>query len=374
MQNNNNLTNNQPQKLEIVQWSDTVDGAELLEDLKTCFQSFIIMKEDEAYAIAMWVIHTYLIKPPKCSQVFDFSPILNISSPEKQCGKSTLREIIYDLVPRPLNAMNATEAALFRIISSSLPTLLIDESDTFLKKPELTGILNSGYKQDGNVIRQGGKNFEETQEFSTWSPKCIVGIGHLSDTLESRCIKIRLKRKRNFDKVLRRNSVLQDDPDFFVNLKRRILRFTLDNEPTVMASTPTFPMQLDDRSQDNWKGIFKIASTMGEDTLMSIVNAATNLANHKNDALTLNIELLIDIKDIICRKDKDRYRSLELIDELKRDPHKPWVTFGKNGLNAHQLATMLKEFDLKPNQALDGAYNHKGYDKSALLEVITRYT
>lgn len=374
MNNINQSINGQPLLFDIEPWQEPVNGEELVDDLATSLHSFVIMREEEAYAIAFWIIHTYFIRPPSYPQVFEFSPILNISSPERQCGKSTLRELIHELVPRPLNVMNASESALFRKISSSLPTLLIDEADTFLRnRGELTGILNSGYKQDGNILRQGGKNYEETIEFSTWSPKCIAGIGRLLDTLESRCLTIRLKRKRTSEAVDRRNKVLKNDPNYFTNYKRKILRFSQDNESAIITLTPEMPMELDDRTQDNWHGIFKVANFISEAALEKAKTSAKLLASLKYDDQSISIELLRDIQQIINRVNQPRYSSSFLADELKKDLDRPWATYNRSGLSPNNLASLLREFDIYPKQGKIGVDNLRGYDKEMFTETFDRY-
>ena len=374
MNNSNQSINGQPLQFDIEPWQKPVNGEELIDDLAASLRSFVVMRTEEAYAIAFWIIHTYFIRPPNCPQVFDFSPILNISSPERQCGKSTLRELIYELVPRPLNAMNASESALFRKISSSLPTLLIDEADTFLRnRGELAGILNSGYKQDGNVLRQGGKTFEETMEFSTWSPKCIAGIGRHLDTLESRCLTIKLKRKKTTEVVDRRNRVLKNDPDYFNDYKRKILRFVKDNESEIISLTPELPMELDDRTLDNWHGIFKIATHISEAVLEKAKISAKLLASLKYDDQSISIELLRDIQQIINRVNQPRYSSSFLVDELKKDLDRPWATYNRSGLSPNNLASLLREFDIYPKQGKIGVDNLRGYDKEMFTETFDRY-
>jgi hypothetical protein len=66
------------------------------------------------------------------------------------------------------------------------PTLLIDEADTFLSEnEELRGILNSGHRRGGSVIRTVGEDFEP-RAFSTYSACAIALIGKLPATL-GRC-------------------------------------------------------------------------------------------------------------------------------------------------------------------------------------------
>jgi hypothetical protein len=138
----------------------------------------------------LWIIHTYLLDS------FSISPRLAIGSPEKGCGKTTLLDVISRLVWRPLSTSNATVAAIFRIVELSCPTLLIDEADTFLpENEELRGILNSGHRRGGSVIRTIGDD-HEPRMFSTFCPCAIALIGKLPGTLADRSVSVELKRRR----------------------------------------------------------------------------------------------------------------------------------------------------------------------------------
>ena len=59
----------------------------------------------------------------------EISPFLNITSATKRCGKTLLMDVIGVFVHRPMPTNNVTAAALFRIIESRAPTLLLDEAD-----------------------------------------------------------------------------------------------------------------------------------------------------------------------------------------------------------------------------------------------------
>jgi hypothetical protein len=63
---------------------------------------------------------------------FDISPRLAITSPEKQCGKTTLLDVLSCLAWRPMTTGSITAASIFRVVEKVQPTLLIDEADTFL--------------------------------------------------------------------------------------------------------------------------------------------------------------------------------------------------------------------------------------------------
>ena len=75
----------------------------------------------------------------------------------KRCGKTTLLDVLGRLVRRPLPTANVTSSAVFRVVEAYRPTLLVDEADTFLRdNDELRGIINSGHRHGGCVLRTVG--------------------------------------------------------------------------------------------------------------------------------------------------------------------------------------------------------------------------
>src|SRR5262249_54239058 len=124
-------------------WPDPVNGAELLEELSEVVNRHLRLSLSRgADAVALWIIHAH------CLCAADISPTLAITSPTIECGKTTLLDLVSELVPRQLSASNITPAATYRAIEKWHPTLLIDEADTFLRhSEELRGILNASHRR-----------------------------------------------------------------------------------------------------------------------------------------------------------------------------------------------------------------------------------
>ena len=134
-------------------------------------------------------MHTYLLDR------FLVSPRLAICSPVKRCGKTTLLDVLARLVLRPLPTANVTTAAIFRVVEEHMPSLLVDEADTFLhENDELRGVINSGHRRGGSVLRTVGDE-HEVRCFATYSACAIAAIGRLPDTLHDRSVVIDLKRR-----------------------------------------------------------------------------------------------------------------------------------------------------------------------------------
>ena len=140
--NGQNQTRRSPfQANRLEPWASRVDGAELLDKLAHEFRRFLVLPEHGDTILAVWNLHSY------CFEKFDFSPILYISSPTKQCAKSRVLEVLAKLSFDTKSSSNMTGATMFRTIEACRPTLLLDEMDRSPKEKmemitvELTSML-----------------------------------------------------------------------------------------------------------------------------------------------------------------------------------------------------------------------------------------
>ena len=365
----------QQNRFDVERWEHPTNPDELFIDLVDAVRRFVVLDNDQAVAIALWIVHTYFINRPGDEQVFDHSPILFITSPERQCGKSRLREIISRLVNKPLNCMNASLASLFREIHNSQPTLMLDEFDNFdLDRKSLIGILNSGYKQDGSVMRQGGKAFDQTHHFSTWSAKLLAGIGNIPDTLQSRCITIKMRRKLHTDSIESVNSILREDQDYFNDIKRKIVDFVIEYEKDIISNVEVSEISdLDDRAQDNWSGLLRVAKFFGQEAFYSAKRSAHILSEPDEDEPSYGIELLKDINEFIHSFVGDHLPSLVLHAYLISIEDRPWKYYKEKTLTTYALSKLLQPYGIKPEQVKHGESPIRGYRVTLLKEAISRY-
>ena len=237
----------------------------------------------------------------------------------------------------------------------------------------MIGILNEGYKQAGKVYRQSGKQWDDTQAFATWGAKCIVGIGSLPDTLQSRCITIRLKRKLPEEAIYRINERLEENPHYFYDLKRKIVRFLVDNEPAIIKTKIELNNRLDDRTQDNWLPLLKIAKFINKDVYRYAIQASENLSTTARSEIEFGVEILKDIKNIFLEKKLERIGTLALVTTLRSNKELSWDTFPKGGLTPYHLSTMLKAFGIHPKQYKDGDKPLRGYIRNDFEDAFNRY-
>ncbi len=374
MKDNKTFSDSQHRDFDVEPWGENIEPEKLFEELIWAIADFIVTTKEAQIAIVLWLLHTFFIRPAKVPQLCTCSAILNISSPVRGCGKSTLREILELLSPRPISMSNASTSTIFRLIEQQQPTLFIDEADTFIEnRSELIGILNESYKQTGKVYRQTGKNWDETKEFRTWCAKCIVGIGNLPDNLKSRCINIQLRRKLPTESIYRINERLEEDCKYFENIRRKIIRFIIQYEEQIIRTKVEINPKLDDRSQDNWNPLLKIAKFISEDIYQIAVTASESLTPSSKLSEDYGVKLLKDIQSVIDEKNLVRISTINLISILRGNKELPWDIYPKGGITPYYLASMLKPFDIYPKQYKDGQTPIRGYFKEDFNDAFKRY-
>lgn len=345
-------------------WPESVNGAELLDDIVSTVKRYLVLPEGCAEILALWAVHTHVF------ECFEHSPRLAITSPEKRCGKTTTLDILAELVARPLPTSNATTAAIFRTVEKAKPTLLIDEADTFLNdNEELRGILNAGHRRGGQIIRTVGDDHEPRQ-FATWAPAAIAMIGRLPDTLEDRSVSIALRRRRSTEKIQQFRSDRTQD---LKQLARKIARWCDDNHHALAGHDATTGT-LVNRSADNWRPLFAIADIAGgrwPEHARTVANAA-ELSKEDQSKRTM---MLSDIRDFFAaRPGVDRGPSADLAAALGGMENRPWSEW-RNGkpITPAALARLLAPFGIIPGTRRDGEHTFKGYLRADFTEVFAMY-
>jgi hypothetical protein len=227
----------------------------LLDDVRRFIRRSVVLDDHQAVAATLWAAHTHVF------DVFNVTPYLFISSGEKRSGKTRLLEVLELVVSKALQTANISDAALFRVIQDSHPTLLVDEVDAIFKsreREELRGLLNAGYRRGAVAHRMGGRNNTELKTFDVFCPKAFAGIGDcLPDTLNDRAIPIRLQR-RTRDERVDRFRLREVEPEGH-ELRDRVADWLEPQRDFLASYAPSLPDELDDRAQDIWEPLLAIA-------------------------------------------------------------------------------------------------------------------
>jgi hypothetical protein len=341
-----------------------------LDELTAALKRFLFLPPHAAEAIALWIVHTYAL------DAADHTPRLNVESPEKRCGKTSLLSLLDALVSSPLSASNITGASAFRIIEKQCPTLLIDEADTFLEGNELMrGVLNAGHSRShAFVIRCDGEE-NEPRRFSTWAAVAIAHIGRFPkgfSTVDDRSIRIEMERKPRGVRLERLN---RDRLNEIKSLAQKIVPWVNDNLDLLKKADPKIPEEFDDRAADNWRPLLAIADAAGGYWPQRARESAAALSQSRAEKDgSIGTMLLTDIRDIFEQRRTDRLGSEELCNELGEMQIRPWGEWSRGKpITPTKLARLLDPFKIKPGTVRFGDKTSKGYTLEQFKKIFERY-
>ena len=248
-----------------ITWTETKPASEskplaaILDSIASGVMARVHLPDGAATVIAAYVAFCYVFEH------WPIRPLLAISSPVKQCGKTTLLDLLGMLIPRAYETGGITAAALFRMIAAYRPILLLDECDQWLKgagaKSEKAGDLiaciNAGWRMGGEVARCVGDE-HEPRGFPVDTPKILAGIGDFPDTIADRAIILTLERK---PADMRLVSVRADRP-VGADIRAQLSRWAADHGDTFAAADPDTG-QWTNRAGDNWRPLFAVGGPGG---------------------------------------------------------------------------------------------------------------
>lgn len=326
--------------------AEVLTGAEVLDQVRDFIRRFVCMSEEESCVVALWVVHTHVFA------VLDTTPYLEITSADKQSGKSRLLEVLKELVATPWKTGRTTAAALVRRIDAQSPTLLLDESDAAFNGEygeTLRSILNTGHRSDGVsscCVRQGD-SFEFV-DFRTFCPKAIAGIGRLPETVSDRAFRVRLKRHAPDEPVERlRFRTLQGEAPVLRSSIQHWAACITDDLPNC---SPTLPVELSDRQQDGAEPLLAIAELAGGNWASAARSSLIAICTQSQEADDSTAKTLFtDVRDTFSSKQTDRLSSADLVTALAQVETSPWAGWSRGTrLSVHQLAGLLKRYDIFP--------------------------
>jgi putative DNA primase/helicase len=354
-------------------WPAPVDGAQLFDNIVTAISTYLVMPITAIRAIALWIGFAYLF------EVADHAPKLILKSIEKRSGKTLLLRLISYLVPRPKFSSNITPAAMFRLITAHRPTMLIDETDSFLRGNEdLRNIVNSGFDKDSarvtRTIRNGNGGLD-IADFSTWCPQVLAGIGDLADTILDRSVTVTMVRKLKSQTVpkfrARNGEPLRE-------LACKAARWAQDQQAAVAELIAEdrvgIPEQLNDRQSDAWEILLAIAQKVGGPWPDHGCEAALELCAAGDDA-SKGITLLRDLRALFEEKGVEVLFSDEIVEALLRREDRNYSEFSRRGpLTKNRLARFLRGYRVPTGQTVwRGEQSRKGYERAWLDDAFERY-
>lgn len=347
------------------------DGDTVLQTVHDFLGRFVIYPSGEAHvAHTLWIAHTFFMDQ------WDSTPRIAFLSPEPGSGKSRALEVTEPLVNRPVHAVNTTPAYLFRKVSDrdGLPVILYDEIDTVFgprakDNEDVRGMLNAGHRQGamaGRCVTKGPNVV--TEELPAYCAVALAGLNDLPDTLSSRSVVIRMRRRAPDEKTEPwRNRIHKPEGEK--------IRQELEAWAEMSAGQitwPEIPEGVEDRNADIWEALLAVADLAGGAwPELARVAAVALVADFQEGPPSMGIRLLMDLRDVFG--DQDRMFSEDILHALVKILDAPWGDLHGKELTHRRLAQRLANYGIKPGDVRIGARVAKGYKREDLHDTWERY-
>lgn len=357
------------------------DGSVLLDEVEAFHRRFNVFPTEAAYvAVVLWDAHAHLL------DCFDSTPRLAFLSPEPGSGKSRALEIVETLVPQPLVAANASAPVLFRAVSTleTRPTILFDEVDTIFgpkagDNEPLRGFLNAGHHRGAGMWRCVGDGTNQTvQEFPSFCVVAMAGLGSLPDTVLTRSVIIRMRRRARNERVQPFRRRLHA-PEGHA-LRDRLVDWADSVRHLVDGVFPEMPDEVTDRPADVWEPLIAVADAAGGEWPERARTACAQIvaSSKQDDKGSIGIRLLTDLRDHVLNG-IERLPTIAVLDRLYALEEAPWADMGGKPLTSRSLAKMLREYmtgdnkPVEPRNIKSGGAVLKGYYAADLTDAWARY-
>ena len=353
----------------------SIDGAELLDRIHTFTCRFICYPTEHAsISHVLWIAHAHLM------DAWFTTPRLAVLSPEKGSGKTRVLEIAAMLVPNALLSSNASPAYILRKISNQddRPTILYDEIDTILGpaargNEDLRGMVNSGYRRGAMVGRcYMNKGKVVPEELETFAAVALGGLGHLPDTIMSRSVIIRMRKRADGEKAEPLQPRIHE-PEADI-LRNELAAWASSIVDLAKIAQPVMPDCITDRNADVWGPLFAVADLAGGAWPDAARKAATDavLSSKMDERPSPGIQLLADIRN--CFGNADRITTADLLDKLLADEEAPWGDMRGKKLDPCKLAEILRDYGIRSSTIrMPSGQTPKGYKREAFHDAWKRY-
>ena len=356
--------------------ADTLDRA---VDLYKRYVTFT--NDDFALICALWCAHTWLFRP-KDMHGIETTGYLAFVSPVPNCGKTNALTVTSALSRgQPSLDITPTSAPLFRSIGEKRDTLIFDELDSLLAGSDIVSVLNAGYKRGAQVKRMTGRDKDQITTFETFCPKALgyirdqISLKAIKNTLESRCIKILLKRRTAKEQresaKLRHRELKAEAENIVYNFSKW--------EYAAPSLSPIFPTvimdELTGREMEVWENLLSIAYMAGrlreaKRTALELVMTNREEGEDHNSDLPLLADLRTHLEKC-C--DVDGFSTDIAAKWLIRMEDRTYDRWFKDGspLTGAALSRILAKYGVRPRAA--GATRRRRIRPDAMEDVFLRH-
>ena len=354
-----------------------LDGSVVLDDTRIFIRRFCAFPDQQSLdAVTLWAAHCHMVEH------FHTTPRLAVLSAEWGSGKTRVLEVLETLVPEPMMSLSASPATVFRTLAERQITLLFDEVDTVFRSKgrddnneDLRALLNAGYKRSATIPRCVGPR-HEVQHFVVYCAAALAGIGELPDTVMSRSVIIKMKRRAPGEHVEPyRNRVHASEGNA---LRERLALWAETVGPAAGASWPDLPEGIVDRPAEVWEPLIAVGDAAGGHWSAVARAACVSLCKVAEDRrVSLGVRLLTDLRTIFG--ESDALHTETIIERLVHpeqhglDPDAPWSELHGKQISVRGLASLLKPYGVNSMKVTIHGRSLQGYRREHLWDAWARY-
>lgn len=349
-----------------------IDGAELLDDVRAFIGRFVAFPSPAAlHAVTLWAAMTHM------ADHLHATPRLALLSPEPGSGKTRVLEVLALLVLRPMLVFGASAAAIFRTLAIEVRSLLFDEVDAIWTKrgkdsdsnEDLRALLNSGYRRGATIPRCVGPR-HEVQNFAVYSPAALAGLGDLPDTLMSRSVIIRMRKRMKSERVEPFRMRVHEPQG--LPLAERLEKWAGQVGQQVGNAWPELPPGVVDRPAELWEPLIAVADAAGGHWPATARAACVELLKVAEERdVSLGVRLLIDLRTVFG--DADAMATADILDALHDLDEAPWGDLYGKPMQSRTLARMLRQYEVKSTKVKTAGRSLQGYRREDMWDAWERY-
>lgn len=350
------------------------DPDALLADVERFIRRFCALPTEADYvAVTLWAVHAHMVA------YFHTTPRLALLSPEPGSGKTRVLEVLELLTPNTLFAFSASVPAIFRTLADRQTTLLFDEVDTVFGKrgkddqnEDLRALLNAGYRRGAKIPRCVGAQ-HEVRQFDVFSAVALAGLGDLPDTVMTRAVVVRMRRRAPNEHVESFRARTHEPQGHA--LRERLVEWASQVGAAVGDAEPELPEGVVDRPAEVWEPLIAVADAAAGDwpdraraACMAICGAAGSRA------MSLGVRLLTDLRRVFG--EAAALSTVRILELLKGDilgDVAPWATLHGEGLDPRGLARLLNQYGIQSTKVWIGGSSVRGYKRTDLWDTWERY-
>ena len=362
------------------------DSAKLLDEVRDFIRCFCAFPSAACLdTVTLWTVHAHMVAH------FHSTPRLAMLSPEPGSGKTRVLEVLDLLTPGAMLILSPSVAAIFRKLAQEPLTLLFDECDTIFNKhvdngqnEGLRALINSGYRRGASIPRCVGSQ-HEVRNFAVYAAAALAGLGDLPDSVMSRAVVIRMKKRSAKEHVEAFRTRVHEAPGH--KLRDRLAEWAAIVGARAGEAWPVLPDGVVDRKAEIWEPLIAVADEAGGHWPTTARAASIEFCSATDyRRASLGVRLLADLRQIFGNAD-----ALSTTAILARlcgnescgvDTHgepaciaedAPWSDLRGKPLDSRRLAQLLEKYEIRSVKIKYEGRPLQGYRREHLWDAWQRY-